>query len=172
MVIDLLSEYGDLGIVEVIFRLRSLKLGNQILGTRLFNPGHIHQLVIIDRLAHRRIEKLFFNSRVNGELVADSCDDARFFIIAALIFEGLEFGKEPRDAFMVCHQKSDGILIGVICGGGGRRFRFAGHVDSSDQRRIDISLRMAVPGNSGDETLGGGVISSRHGHQKPRIGFA
>ena len=86
MVLDLFGQHLDLGVEEVVvLAVAGLDLGHQQLGGVMLDIGFLQQ-VLLDLAFAGRIEDLFLDLRVDGELEADL---PRQLLLAAVALRSL-----------------------------------------------------------------------------------
>ena len=94
---DVLPEHFDLGIEELVRCGAFGDLGDQFLGAGVFDFGLIKQVVafiVFQRVAGGRIEDLFLDGRVDGELGSDFLGELLAQIILPILVDQLLIGLE------------------------------------------------------------------------------
>ena len=106
VMLDLLGQHLDLGVVKFVVGPAGLDLGDQDLGAVMLDIGFLQQ-IFLDLALARRIEDLFLDRRVDGQFHADFLGDLLLLAVAARFFER---GEQFLDLAMVGFEQCNGVL--------------------------------------------------------------
>src|SRR3954463_2711376 len=89
---DVLAEHRESGVEVGIFRAHVLELLDQHLRRLVLDLGLVQEVLVLDRLARRRIEQLLLQSRMHLEVLAHGLHELllRLAVLALELFELLE----------------------------------------------------------------------------------
>ncbi len=105
MVFDLFGQDLDLGVVELLVRSAGFDLGDQHLGAVVLDIGFGQQVLLRVAFAGR-VEDLFLDDRVHGQLGADLLGE---LLLLGLALGGFELGEQILDLAVVGLQQGDGV---------------------------------------------------------------
>ena len=116
VVLDLLCQHRKVRREHRIIRLHALELLDQDLGRVVLDLRLVHEVLVADRFAHRRIEDLLFDRGVHLQLVAHRGDELLQHG-GVLMVHLLEFLERFLHARVVCLQQLDRVrgLVSGLC---------------------------------------------------------